>query len=221
MNTFLKRFIWVIVLAPVVYLAFAWSSLPDKVPMHFNLSGTPDRFGNKKELFGLSAIMVGMSVFVYFLLNNVYRIDPKKNAAENKDRLRRISYAVLVMLAAVHALVIYSVSKGSMQFSVSYILAAAGFLFAVIGNYMPHMKPNYFAGFRLPWTLENEDNWRKTHVLGGKLWFAGGLLIGILCLFLPPLGALIIFFPVMVAITIIPIVYSYRLYKHQKKTEAS
>ena len=96
-------------------------------------------------------------------------------------------------------------------------VSGTGLLFAVIGNYLPNLKPNYFAGLRLPWTLENADNWRKTHALAGKLWFAGGLFLAAICLFLPTVIAIITFFVVMTVITIIPCVYSYRLYKAQKQ----
>ena len=30
---------------------------------------------------------------------------------------------------------------------------------------------------RTPWTLEDEDNWRKTHHLASKIWFIGGLIM--------------------------------------------
>ena len=83
------------------------------------------------------------------------------------------------------------------------------------------MKPNYFAGFRLPWTLENAENWKKTHQLSGKLWFAGGLLIAVTCLFLPSLPAMIVFFAVMMVLVVIPCVYSYRLFKKQKMVATS
>jgi immunity protein, SdpI family len=81
---------------------------------------------------------------------------------------------------------------------------------------MHNIKPNYFAGFRLPWTLENADNWRKTHLLGGKLWFVGGLLIAVICLILPPAASMVAFYSIMTVVVIIPAVYSYRLYKKQK-----
>jgi uncharacterized membrane protein len=81
---------------------------------------------------------------------------------------------------------------------------------------MHNIKPNYFAGIRLPWTLENEENWKKTHLLAGKLFFAGGLLIAILCLLTPVIISIILFITITIIVTIIPGVYSYRLYKKQK-----
>ncbi len=81
---------------------------------------------------------------------------------------------------------------------------------------MPNLKPNYFAGFRLPWTLENEDNWRKTHHLAGRFWFGGGLLSALLFLVLPYKTAFIFFIVLMLIIIFIPGVYSYQLFKKSK-----
>ena len=168
-------------------------------------------------MIGLTAILIGVNILVYFLLTNIYRIDPKKYAADNKDRLRRIAFAVVIFMSALLSLIIYSSTQGNIKLDAGIIFSGTGLLFAVIGNYLPNLKPNYFAGLRLPWTLENADNWRKTHALAGKLWFAGGLFLAAICLFLPTVIAIITFFVVMTVITIIPCVYSYRLYKAQKQ----
>lgn len=216
MNKILKTIIWPVMAAPAVYLAIAWKQMPERVAVHFDLKGNADRFGSKNELLTMTIILTVVNMLVYLLLANVYRIDPKKNAADNKPRLFRIAFAVGLFMAAVVCLIIYSASSGNLKFNSGLILAGVGLLFAFIGNYMPNMKPNYFAGLRLPWTLENPDNWRKTHQLAGRLWFTGGLFLAVICLFTPPLIAIIIFFVVMTIITVIPGVYSYRLYKKQK-----
>ena len=40
----------VIVLLPFIYLAYIWNQLPEKVPMHWNINGEIDRYGDKMEL---------------------------------------------------------------------------------------------------------------------------------------------------------------------------
>ncbi len=216
LDIFLKRIVWVIILIPAAYLAISWNNLPETVAMHFDLKGNPDRFGRKNELITMSIILIVMNAIVYLILTNIYRIDPKRYAAENKSRLYRIGFAVSVFMSGVLCLIIYSGTHGNIKFSTRLILAGIGLLFAFIGNYMHNIKPNYFAGFRLPWTLENEDNWRKTHLLGGKLWFVGGLVIAVICLILPPVASMVAFFTIMFVVVIIPAIYSYRLYKKQK-----
>lgn len=202
---------------PAIYLAIVYHSLPARVPVHFNLSGTPDRYGSPNELIGAVAILSFLSIGVYLLLSYIYLIDPKKNALANRDRLQRLAFVVAVFLSAIGCLVIYSSQAGNTKNLGGLILASVGILFAFIGNYMPNLKPNYFAGLRLPWTLENPDNWKRTHQLAGKLWFGGGIVIAVLCIFLPTLPALILFFTILSVIIIIPCIYSYRLYKSMKR----
>lgn len=215
MEKFLKKIIWLIILVPAVYLAFAWNSLPVSIAMHYDLQGNIDRYGNKQELLIMIMILTAVNVAVYLLLPNIYRIDPKKYAAENKSRLYRITFAVVVFITAVLCLVIYSSIRGSIEISTRFMISGVGLLFAIIGNYMYTIKPNYFAGFRLPWTLNNDENWRKTHLLGGKLFFGGGLLIAVSCLFTPFILSMIILFTTTTLIVLVTCIYSYRLYKKQ------
>ncbi len=217
MKRLLNIIIWPLMAAPLVYLALAWNKLPDQVVMHFDWSGKPDRYGSKNELLILTLALTAFTPVLYFILSNIYKIDPKKNAAENKNRLRSLAYGLVVFMSALLCMIIYSSVKGNLSFNTGIILAGTGLLFAFIGNYMHNIKPNYFAGFRLPWTLENEENWKRTHALGGKLWFGGGLLLAVLCLFLPPKIATVVFIIVMIIITFIPIIFSYRLFREQKK----
>ena len=218
MDKFFRKIVWLVIVLPAVYLALVWNKLPEKVAMHFDLKGNVDRFGSKNELIIMSSVMILMNAVVYLILTNIYRIDPKRYAAEHKSRLYRIAFAVCVFISAVLCLIIYSSTQGNIKFSTRLILSGVGLLFAFIGNYMHNLKPNYFAGFRLPWTLENEDNWRKTHLLGGKVWFVGGLVIAVICLLLPPEASMVAFFSIMLILVLIPAIYSYRLYKKQKST---
>ncbi|HUR65035.1 MAG TPA: SdpI family protein [Chitinophagaceae bacterium] len=216
MKSIRKKIVWPIIAAPAVYLALIWNKLPETIALHFDLKGDPDRFGNKNEIWVFVGVLMIVNILVYLLLINIHRFDPKKQAIDNKERMGKIAFAVVIFLSAITCLLLYSSWVGSIKFSVGIIFSATGLLFAVIGNYLPNLKPNYFAGLRLPWTLENADNWKKTHLLAGKLWFAGGILIAVTCLFLSTVPAIIVFFAVMLVITVIPCVYSYRLFKDQK-----
>lgn len=219
MTKYFKLLIWPVAIAPLIYLAFIWRQLPEQVPMHFDFKGNPDRFGNKTELLTMILVLAAMSAGIFFLLSNIYKIDPKKYAAENKERLKSIGFCIGVFMSALACFILYSSVKGSFELGVHYILSAVGLLFSFLGNYMHNIKPNYFAGIRVPWTLNNEENWRRTHLLAGKLWFAGGLLLAALCLILPDTAALIVFFIATATLVLIPVVYSYQLYRKQKVTQ--
>jgi uncharacterized membrane protein len=213
MDKFLKRLVWLFIISPAAYLAIVWNTVPEKVALHANIKGEVDRYGSKNDLVTMTLILIAVNVAIYLLLPQVYRIDPKRYAAENKSRLYRIAFAVSVFIAAVLCLLIYSSIHENFKLSSRFILAGVGLLFTVIGNYMYNIKPNYFAGIRLPWTLDNDENWRKTHLLGGKLMFGGGLLIAVICLFASFYLSIIILFAILSLIILITCIYSYNLYK--------
>ncbi len=216
MEKFMKKIIWLIILAPGAYLAFKWNTVPETVAMHLNIKGEVDRYGSKNELITMVAILTFVNILVYVLLPQAYKIDPKKYAADNRSRLFRIAFTVSVFLAAVICLLIYSSINGNSVLGSKFMLMGIGLLFAIIGNYMYTIKPNYFAGFRLPWTLQDDENWRKTHMLGGKLFFAGGLLIGAMSLIAPFMISIIAFIAITVIIILVTTIYSYQFYKKQK-----
>jgi len=220
MTRYFKYLIWPIALVPLVYLLSIWQGLPEEMAMHFDLKGNPDRYGNKSELLIMAAALSAMSILIYFGLSNIYKIDPKKYAADNKDRLHRMGFAIAIFIVALTCFIIYSTSKANMRMSMRYIFAGIGLLLCLMGNYMHTIKPNYFAGLRLPWTLNNEDNWRKTHLLAGKLWFIGGLVIAILCLLVPGTAAIVLFFIATIVLILVPVVYSYRLYKKNDQAKS-
>jgi len=220
MTRYFKYLIWLIAFVPLVYLLLIWQALPEEMAMHFDLKGNPDRYGNKSELLIMAASLSAMSILIYFGLSNIYKIDPKKYAADNKDRLQRMGFAVAVFIIALTCFIIYSTSKGNMRMSMRYIFAGVGLLLCLMGNYMHTIKPNYFAGLRLPWTLNNEDNWRRTHLLAGKVWFIGGLVIAILCLIVPDTAAIILFFIATIILILVPVIYSYRLYRKNDQVKS-
>ncbi|MGZ8549326.1 MAG: DUF1648 domain-containing protein, partial [Chitinophagaceae bacterium] len=80
MNKYFKILIWPIAIISLLYLFIIWETLPEKIAMHFDLQGKPDRYGDKSELLLMIAILCVMSIALFFLLSNIYRIDPKKYA---------------------------------------------------------------------------------------------------------------------------------------------
>ena len=203
----------IVALLPLAYLAFVYDSLPQTVAVHFDFELKPDRMGNKSELWWATGVVAGVSIVTYFLLNNIHRIDPKRKNAAPSAIFHKLAFGLVIFIAAINFMII-RMAQGDTVLQ-NFVFPLLGVMLAFIGNYMVHIKPNYFAGFRLPWTLNNNENWRKTHQLGGRLWFAGGLLIAVVSLFLPTEAAFIFFLAAITLMVAIPLVYSYRLFKKQ------
>jgi uncharacterized membrane protein len=212
-----KLFYWVfpfiIMTIPWIYLAFTWNEIPQTIPIHFGISGKADKFGSKDEIFAAPAVLTIVGIAMYFILQNIYKIDPKKKyTATTSAVLAKLSIVMIILLCAVSLAIIYWSVKGKME-GLPVLFCGLSLFFAYIGNLMHSIKPNYFAGFRVPWALENEENWRKTHQLASKIWFTGGLTLAIVSLLVSLKLIIIVFMAGVFLMTIIPVIYSYNLYR--------
>ena len=183
MNESLKKELPIIgfVVLPFIYLAYLWKSLPEKVPTHWNYKGEIDDWGTKYSLIGLVFLL---PVLIYVLMLVIPNIDPKKRIELMGGKYYQIKF-VLVGFMSVLALFIIHSSTSQKLSSPSMVFVLIGLLFMTLGNYFKVIKQNYFLGIKTPWTLESEEVWKLTHILAGKLWIVGGLLIVILSLVLP------------------------------------
>ena len=201
-------------LAPLAFLAVIWQKLPARVPMHYNINGEIDRYGSKNELLMLIGILFALNIGLYLLLSNIHRIDPKKKyTADNRSAMKRFAFIITFFISALSCFIIYTTLHAGSSFTGKFFVVFLGLLFAALGNYMHNIKPNYFAGIRLPWTLENEENWKHTHRLAGRIWFAGGLILTALAFFLSPKAGFIALNIIIAILVIVPVVYSYRFYR--------
>jgi uncharacterized membrane protein len=214
-NTFFEILVLLIAAIPVFYLAFIYNSLPETVPTHFGITGKPNAFGNKSSLWITVSIMSVLSIGIYLLVTNISKIDPKKSAKLSAQTFQKIAIGVVLLLSAVNISIIYSTANG--MFNTKLFFPLLGLFFIYMGNMMHSIKPNYFVGIRLPWTLEDPNNWRATHQLSGKLWFVGGIIITLCTLLLPEKIGSIIFICLVAVIVLIPIIYSYSYFKKHKQ----
>jgi uncharacterized membrane protein len=202
-------------LIPVAYLPIVWNKIPEKVALHYNAKFEPDRFGNKTELWLVTGILVVVSFLIYLLLQNLHLFDPKRKNKTSSPAFGKLATGLVVFMAALNSIIIASAAEGNISMN-RFLFPLIGLLFAFLGNYMHSIKPNYFAGIRLPWTLSSDENWRLTHKLAGKLWFWGGLVFALTSLFIPARYVLYLFIPLVLVLVAIPVVYSFRLFKKQK-----
>nr|WP_297782735.1 SdpI family protein [uncultured Allomuricauda sp.] len=201
-----------IVLLPFLYLAYVWNQLPTEVPLHYNIKGEVDRYGDKTELI---MIPIMMPLLIYVILLAVPYIDPKKQIQKMGNKYHSLKLILTLFMSALALFIIHSTKSGGLG-NPNIIFMIVGALYVVLGNYFKTIKANYFIGIRTPWTLENETIWKETHKLGGKVWFVGGLL-GIICsLLLDTQINFKVFMGITIVIALIPVVYSYLLYRKQK-----
>lgn len=202
-----------IVLLPFVYLAIIWNKLPQKVPVHWNIRGEVDRYGEKTEMI-LIPVLLPLLVYLIFLV--VPKIDPKNKLNKMGNKLNSLKFVLTTLMSGLALFLIFSAQHQNFT-NPNLIFVFVGLMYLVFGNYFKTIKANYFIGIRTPWTLESETVWKETHRLAGKLWLAGGLLVIISALFLDDKMNVLTFFIITGIITLVPAVYSYFIFKKENK----
>ena len=207
-NKKLVLFTSILILLPSLVGCVFWNQLPEEIPTHFNLLGQADGYNHKMSaIFGLPTLMLLMHWLLLFIMIK----DPKSSNISSKIQL--LIYWIIPFVSCLSMISIFGESLGYSMMSGLLAQIFMGVVMIVIGNYLPKTHRNYIIGIRLPWTLENDKNWRKTHRLAGKIWVFGGLL-----LFLNSFVQLYVywvFFLTLFFVVIIPSVYSYQLSKSE------
>ena len=190
-------------------VGFAWyDQLPEEIPSHWNLKGEVD--DTMPKFWALVAMPIVM-LFVNGLFWALPILDPSKKV-EQSMKFIRIAQLITNLFTMVIELAIVGAALGY-QFDVAAVICYGVLLmFLVLGNYMGKVRPNQFVGIRTPWTLGNDEVWRKTHKLTAWVWVATSLaLIGFRFISNNQVFFLV-FIPVILLMTFVPILYSYIIY---------
>ncbi|MBU3174050.1 SdpI family protein [Clostridium estertheticum] len=198
----------------LIFLGFVlgvyfYPSLPSRIPIHWSQNGQINGYGSKFfGAFGVAITNLGM----YLLFIVLPYIDPKrKNYEEFQTTYQYLKYLLIIFLLGmeVYALLI---ATGTIVNKPDFTQIMISLLFILLGNVMGRFKHNYFVGLKTPWTLANEEVWRRTHRMAAPIWVIGG----IVNLLLTVTGTTFngIFSMIIVAvIVIVPIAYSYIIYQ--------
>jgi len=212
-SKFLKYFIALLMLSmPLFYAMYVYDALPETIPIHFNFEGKPDGFGSKDSIYLAPIILGAVGFFVFALIFNIQLIDPKRYQESNSAIFKKLAFMLVFFMSSLSFIIVYS-SLHPGNFFIKYLFSLMGLLFAFMGYIMPSIKPNYFVGMRLPWTLENADNWTATHKMAGKWWMVGGVLQALIGFVFPAKFAFISFMVIMGLMVAVPAGFSYQFFK--------
>lgn len=197
---------FVLMLLPLLIVFILLPSLPEKIPVHYSLSGEINRWGSRYESFIFPIITI-----IFALIFKLSKFT--KNKIANDKSYYTISLGFLFIFNIFNFIFLYYCFYPRSFGNNNITSGVISIMFIFLGNLFPKLKQNSFIGLRLPWTLENETVWYKTHRLGGFVWVIGGSIILLLCLFVPNAASPIILLVGLAIITIIPSVYAYVIYK--------
>lgn len=193
-----------VILLPCLIGLLLWNRLPSVIPTHFNAQNQANGWSSKPfAVFGIPGIMVGIQLLCIWATAN----DPRRKNISSK--LFGIVIWIIPVISLLCCLACYAIAL-KYKFDITLVVNIfMGILFLIIGNYLPKAKQNYTVGIKLPWTLDSEENWNRTHRMAGWLWIIGGLLMIVNAFF----GSTALFIIALCIMIVPPMIYSYTLYK--------
>ena len=194
----------IIILLPIAAGLILWNRLPDPMPSHWGINGEVDGWSSKPvSVFGMPALLLAIQ-WACVLATTA---DPKKD--NHSAKILQLAFWIAPILSVVLNTAVYAAALGhEVQFKL-LLPVILGVLFVAIGNYMPKCRRNYTIGIKIPWTLNSDENWNRTHRLAGKVWVAGGF--GILLSGFA--GGVWLMLGITIMMVAAPLVYSYALYR--------
>lgn len=201
----------IVILLPILFGLIMWNKLPDMMTTHWGADGNADGFRAKPyAVFGLPVMLLAVH-----LICLLFTAKDKNQKDQNKKALN-IVFWIAPLISLFSNGMVYATAFGKPFDFIMLMPALLGILFVFIGNYLPKIKQNRTLGIKVSWTLNNEENWNKTHRLGGKVWVISGLAM-LFSIFLPQSAMVPVMVCAIIAAAIIPIVYSYCVYKNHQK----
>lgn len=144
-----------------------------QVPFHWNIDGEADRYTSL--LFAL-LMYPGIMLGLLLLIHSFKFLEPRKeNLAASTAAKGWIALGVVALLSVI-TLATIAISFGYQVPMVRVIIFTVMIMLVIVGNFLSKTKSNFFIGIRTPWTLSSEDNWRRTHRLGGRLFMLAGII---------------------------------------------
>lgn len=208
----------ILMLLPLAITAVALMFMPEQVPMHYGLNGQVDRWGSKYEnlIFPVLTIVLG----AFMLIVAKFSSDDESSMKNNEKVTIITNIAVLLLFNAINLYFIYT-SLASVSdlnsatvdiFSLIFMILGIGFVF--IGNIMPKAKLNSLIGLRTPWSMKNEETWRRCQRFGGISGIITGVAMAVGCMFFfKGTAALIFSMSLMAVMCVVDTVYSCRISK--------
>ena len=199
----------IVTILPMFAGFLMWHKLPEKLPTHWNFEGEIDGWSSKPfAVIFLPLIMLAFHLICTLAIS----CDPKTQNFNNK--VFGIVLWVCPILSLLCTTATYAAALG-FDVKVEFIIPLfMGILFFIIGNYLPKCKQNYTIGIKIPWTLNNEENWNKTHRLAGFIWTVGSIVI-IVGAFFKDAVVYTTFIPIAVMV-LVPMIYSYIYYRKHR-----
>lgn len=174
--------------------AWVYPQLPAHIPIHWNIKGEMDGRGPRYLLWVFAVLPTALAAFIALFPG----VDLKKEGVEKHRRAYFVAMGVVTSLMFALFGFVFSAARGASLENLFFVIPLMlGLSLVVLGNFAPQVKPNKVFGIRTPWTLSDEEVWRKTHRFGAYVLVISGFLLVGSSFFLKLTAGLVIFVAVL------------------------
>lgn len=197
----------------------AWLALKGPVgplPMHFDATGQPDRWGDRRELAWLVAFL---GAVLAATAGGLGWYAARSTDAARRRGLRLAQGLSLIIVGGLVPVIVWQILSAAHQPAAAlaggmgWSMALIGGVCLVTGAVLGRVAPNVAVGVRTPWTFKSRLAWEKSNRLAGRLMFWIGLASLVAVPFAPqPIGFWVAFAALMLA-ALAAVVESWRVWR--------
>lgn len=205
-----------VIIAMLIMAVYFYPIMPERIAIHFNAHGLPDRFVGK--LWGIFLIpLISMILYIVFIL--IPHIDPLGNNIKEFRYYYDMFVSLLILFLFYMELTVILFNFGIKLNILRFISVPVGLIYVYLGVLLLKSKRNWFVGIRTPWTLSSDEVWLKTNRLAGKFFIVDGVLVMLSFITGRFSEIFMIWIPLVFILFIV--VYSYFLWKNIRNGETA
>jgi uncharacterized membrane protein len=174
----------VLTLAELGLAAFVyWHGKAGPIPVHYGFDGRVDRWGDRREIATVIAVVAVINATIYALMPALARRRTDERAgiglAYAQGTALAVSVSVCMLLGAMGLGLLASMhvgaNAGGGETMSRAMMAGLAVIILVVGALIGKAGPNPFVGVRTFWALRSRLAWDRSNRLLGRLWFWLGL----------------------------------------------
>lgn len=208
-----RELILIFLIALTFILAiYSYPKLPEKIPTHWNSAGEIDNYGSKNTILIIPFVLLG----IYLLFFLIPKIAVFKENVDDFYKKYMFGFKLILILFFIVLYIFTLLSTFKYNLKINYVIfPALGILFYYIGYMIKNVKRNFFIGIRTPWTLANDNVWKKTHKQASLIFKILGIYTLIFIFFTSKYAIWFFIIPVLAAVLYL-FMYSYFIFKKEK-----
>lgn len=169
----------------------------------------------KKEV---AWVIPGIYLFVLLTLPPMLKLSPKAlHLSSIHGLIARTLTAVGLLFGSIHIGMLLNAVEPGKHSPALFISFGLGLFMIALGLTLEKIERNFLIGFRTPWSMASEANWKATHRFGAKVMIVTGFLVLLMSVFAAP--SLVASISSLIFAAVIPVFYSLWYFQNVEKPE--